>query len=89
MKQTETVSPVESPNLGAPLLCAGVTTFNALRATKTTPGALVAIQGLGGLGHLGVQYAKKLGFRVAAIARGPEKARLAPVHGDGDPIRLG
>ncbi len=66
-----------APNLAAPLLCAGVTTFNALRNAPATPGSLVGIQGLGGLGHLGVQYAKALGFRVAAIARGPEKADLA------------
>jgi D-arabinose 1-dehydrogenase-like Zn-dependent alcohol dehydrogenase len=64
-------------NLAAPLLCAGVTTFNALRNVAVAPGALVGIQGLGGLGHLGVQYAKALGYRVAAIARGPEKADLA------------
>lgn len=64
-------------HLAAPLLCAGVTTFNALRATFAAPGALVGIQGIGGLGHLGVQYAHKLGYRVAAIARGPEKADLA------------
>ncbi len=63
--------------LAAPLLCAGVTTFNALRATGAAPDALVGVQGLGGLGHLGVQYAKKLGYRVAAIARGTEKAELA------------
>lgn len=61
----------------APLLCAGVTTFNALRAAGAAPDALVGVQGLGGLGHLGVQYAKKLGYRVAAIARGDEKADLA------------
>ncbi|MCX2711651.1 alcohol dehydrogenase catalytic domain-containing protein [Mycolicibacterium sp. J2] len=66
-----------APNLAAPLLCAGITTYNALRNTSATPGALVGIQGLGGLGHLGVQYAKALGFRVAAIARGPEKSDLA------------
>jgi D-arabinose 1-dehydrogenase-like Zn-dependent alcohol dehydrogenase len=66
-----------SAHVAAPLLCAGVTTFNALRATAAPPGALVGIQGIGGLGHLGVQYAKKLGYRVAAIARGPEKAQLA------------
>ncbi|CRZ13621.1 alcohol dehydrogenase [Mycolicibacterium neworleansense] len=66
-----------SPTTAAPLLCAGVTVFNALRATAAPPGALVAIQGIGGLGHLGVQYAKKLGFRVAAIARGAEKEELA------------
>ncbi|OBC15799.1 alcohol dehydrogenase [Mycobacterium sp. 852013-50091_SCH5140682] len=70
-----------SANLAAPLLCAGVTTFNALRATGAPPGALVAIQGLGGLGHLGVQYAKKLGYRVATIARGAEKAELATALG--------
>lgn len=68
-------------NVAAPLLCAGVTTFNALRATAAPPGALVAIQGLGGLGHLGVQYAKKLGYRVAAVARGSEKAELATALG--------
>ncbi|MHA3020832.1 alcohol dehydrogenase catalytic domain-containing protein [Mycobacterium sp. BMJ-28] len=64
-------------DLAAPLLCAGVTTFNALRGANAAPGALVGIQGLGGLGHLGVQYAKALGYRVAAIARGSEKADLA------------
>lgn len=68
-------------DVAAPLLCAGVTTFNALRASTAGPGALVAIQGIGGLGHLGVQYAKKLGYRVAAIARGPEKAELATALG--------
>jgi D-arabinose 1-dehydrogenase-like Zn-dependent alcohol dehydrogenase len=61
----------------SPLLCAGLTTFNALRDLDVEPGALVGIQGLGGLGHLGVQYANKLGYRVAAIARGSEKASLA------------
>lgn len=61
----------------APLLCAGLTTFGALRRLPARPAALVAVQGIGGLGHLGVQYAKKLGFRVAAIARGTEKAELA------------
>ena len=65
------------PMLAAPLLCAGITTFNALRVSGPAPESLVAIQGLGGLGHLGVQYAKKLGFRVAAIARGTEKSELA------------
>lgn len=69
------------PSVAAPLLCAGVTVFNALRGTSAPPDALVGIQGLGGLGHLGVQYAKKLGFRVAAIARGPEKAQLAHALG--------
>lgn len=66
-----------TPTTAAPLLCAGVTVFNALRATAAPPGALVAVQGLGGLGHLGVQYAKKLGYRVAAVARGAEKSELA------------
>lgn len=61
----------------APLLCAGITTFNPLRRVHAEPGALVAIQGIGGLGHLGLQYANKLGFQVAAIARGPGKAELA------------
>src|SRR5271169_239257 len=61
----------------APLLCAGVTTFNALRNSGARPGELVAILGLGGLGHLGVQFAVKMGFRTVAIARGQDKAPLA------------
>src|SRR3974390_10050 len=61
----------------APLLCAGITTFNALRHSGALPGALVAVQGIGGLGHLGVQFANKFGYRVAAIGRGPENATLA------------
>jgi propanol-preferring alcohol dehydrogenase len=61
----------------APLLCAGITTFNALRESVARPGDLVAIVGLGGLGHLGVQYAAKMGFEVVAIARGEEKGPLA------------
>jgi propanol-preferring alcohol dehydrogenase len=61
----------------APLLCGGLTTFNALSQLHLRPGALVAIQGVGGLGHLGLQYASKLGYRVAAIARGSGKAELA------------
>ncbi|WP_420109562.1 alcohol dehydrogenase catalytic domain-containing protein [Mycolicibacter arupensis] len=61
----------------APLLCAGVTVFNALRASMAPLNTLVAVQGIGGLGHLGIQYAKKMGYRVAAIARGTEKAALA------------
>jgi len=61
----------------APLLCAGLTTFNALRNSKARPGELVAIQGVGGLGHLGIQFARRMGFRVAAIARGSEKESLA------------
>jgi propanol-preferring alcohol dehydrogenase len=61
----------------APLLCAGLTTFSALRNSPAKPGDLVAVLGIGGLGHLGVQYARHMGFRVAAIARGAEKADLA------------
>jgi alcohol dehydrogenase, propanol-preferring len=63
----------------APLLCAGLTVYSALLqgTAGALPGALVAIQGIGGLGHLGIQYAAKLGYRVAAIARGGEKAKLA------------
>jgi alcohol dehydrogenase, propanol-preferring len=61
----------------SPLLCAGLTTYNALRSLHGEPDALVAIQGIGGLGHLGLQYANKLGYRVAAIARGTDKASLA------------
>jgi D-arabinose 1-dehydrogenase-like Zn-dependent alcohol dehydrogenase len=61
----------------APLLRAGLTTFAALRKSGARPGDTVAVLGLGGLGHLGVQYARRMGFRVVAIARGPEKAALA------------
>jgi len=61
----------------APLLCAGLTTFSALRNAPAKAGDLVAVLGIGGLGHLGVQYARHMGFEVAAIARGPEKADLA------------
>jgi propanol-preferring alcohol dehydrogenase len=69
----EGMSPIDA----APLLCAGLTVFSALQQIDSAPGALVAVQGIGGLGHLGVQYANKLGFRVAAIARGTGKAELA------------
>ena len=61
----------------APLLCAGITTFNALRHSGALPGDLVAVQGIGGLGHLGIQFASKFGYNVAAIGRGPETAPLA------------
>src|SRR5207302_3247391 len=61
----------------APLLCAGLTTFNALRNSGARPGDLVAILGIGGLGHLGVQYAARMGFRTAAVARGKDKEPLA------------
>ncbi|MEV7991301.1 alcohol dehydrogenase catalytic domain-containing protein [Streptomyces sp. NPDC086077] len=61
----------------APLLCAGLTTFTALQQGRTRAGALVAVQGIGGLGHLALQYARSLGYRVAAIARGKEKEHYA------------
>jgi D-arabinose 1-dehydrogenase-like Zn-dependent alcohol dehydrogenase len=61
----------------APLMCAGLTTFNALRNSGARPGDLVGILGLGGLGHLGVQYAAKMGFRTVSIARGKDKESLA------------
>jgi D-arabinose 1-dehydrogenase-like Zn-dependent alcohol dehydrogenase len=61
----------------APLLCAGITTYNALRHSGAVPGDLVAVLGIGGLGHLGIQFANKFGYKVAAIGRGPESAALA------------
>src|SRR5262252_6040923 len=61
----------------APLLCAGITTYNALRHSGAVPGDLVAVLGIGGLGHLGIQFAAKFGFRVAAIGRGSESEPLA------------
>ena len=61
----------------APLLCAGITTYNALRHSGALPGDLVAVQGVGGLGHLGIQFANKFGYKVAAIGRGSENAALA------------
>jgi D-arabinose 1-dehydrogenase-like Zn-dependent alcohol dehydrogenase len=66
-----------TPANAAPLLCAGVTTYNALRNAKLRAGDLVAIQGIGGLGHLAVQFARRMGFRTVAIARGKEKEKLA------------
>jgi D-arabinose 1-dehydrogenase-like Zn-dependent alcohol dehydrogenase len=69
----DTLSDVDA----APLLCAGITTYNALRHSGALPGDLVAVQGIGGLGHLGVQFAHKFGYQVAAIGRGPENAALA------------
>jgi D-arabinose 1-dehydrogenase-like Zn-dependent alcohol dehydrogenase len=80
------VAPVEAlaaipESLGAaeaaPLLCAGLTTYNALRHSGALPGDLVAVQGIGGLGHLGIQFANKFGYKVAAIGRGSENAALA------------
>jgi D-arabinose 1-dehydrogenase-like Zn-dependent alcohol dehydrogenase len=69
----ESLSDVEA----APLLCAGITTFNALRHSGAMPGDLVAVQGIGGLGHLGIQFANKFGYKVAAVGRGSENASLA------------
>lgn len=66
-----------SSEQAAPLLCAGVTTFNALRNAKLRPGDVVAIQGIGGLGHLGIQFARHMGFYTVAIARGKEKEKFA------------
>ncbi len=60
-----------------PLLCAGVTTYNALRNSGARPGDTVAVQGIGGLGHLGIQYAAKMGFRTVAVSRGSDKEELA------------
>jgi D-arabinose 1-dehydrogenase-like Zn-dependent alcohol dehydrogenase len=61
----------------APLLCAGITVFNALRNAGAHPGALVAVQGIGGLGHLGIQYARQMGYHTVAIGRGADKQPLA------------
>jgi D-arabinose 1-dehydrogenase-like Zn-dependent alcohol dehydrogenase len=69
----ESLSDVEA----APLLCAGITTYNALRHSGALPGDLVAVLGIGGLGHLGIQFASKFGYKVAAIGRGSENAALA------------
>jgi D-arabinose 1-dehydrogenase-like Zn-dependent alcohol dehydrogenase len=66
-----------APEEAAPLLCAGITTFNALRHSGAVPGDLVAVHGVGGLGHLGIQFANKFGYTVVAIGRGPENAQLA------------
>jgi D-arabinose 1-dehydrogenase-like Zn-dependent alcohol dehydrogenase len=80
------VAPVEAlaavpeslaPEDAAPLVCAGITTFNSLRHSGALPGDLVAVQGIGGLGHLGIQFASKFGYKVVAIGRGPENATLA------------
>lgn len=66
-----------SPEDAAPLMCAGITTFNALRHSGATPGDLVAIQAIGGLGHLAVQFASKFGYRTVAISRGDDSKDLA------------
>src|SRR6202047_2652688 len=69
----DTLSAVEA----APLLCAGITTYNSLRHSGALPGDLVAVQGIGGLGHLGIQFASKFGSKVAAVGRGSENATMA------------
>src|SRR5208337_4054593 len=76
----DTLDAVES----APLLCAGVTTFNALRHSGAGPGDLVAVHGVGGLGHLGVQFAARQGFRTVAVNRGRDKEKLARELGASD-----
>jgi alcohol dehydrogenase len=76
------LDPIES----APLLCAGITTFNALRHCGAQPGDLVAIHGVGGLGHLGVQFAARQGFRTIAVNRGRDKEQLARSLGAHDYI---
>ena len=76
-RMPEGLSAVEA----APLMCAGLTTFNCLRNTPARAGDVVAVVGLGGLGHLGVQYAAKMGFKTVAIARGQDKAALASTLG--------
>jgi D-arabinose 1-dehydrogenase-like Zn-dependent alcohol dehydrogenase len=73
----ESLDPAEA----APLLCAGITTFNALRHSGAMPGDLAAVQGIGGLGHLGIQFASKFGYRVVAISRGKEAEALAKKPG--------
>src|SRR6266542_874709 len=72
-RMPESLDPAEA----APLLCAGITTFNALRHSGALPSDLVAVQGIGGLGHLGIQFAQKFGYEVVAIGRGPENAVVA------------
>jgi D-arabinose 1-dehydrogenase-like Zn-dependent alcohol dehydrogenase len=76
------LDPIES----APLLCAGVTTFNALRHAGAGPGDLVAVHGVGGLGHLGIQFAARQGFRTVAVNRGRDKEELAKKLGASDYI---
>jgi D-arabinose 1-dehydrogenase-like Zn-dependent alcohol dehydrogenase len=66
-----------SADEAAPLLCAGITVYNALRNSGARAGDLLAVQGIGGLGHLGIQYARQMGFRTVAIGRGRDKEPLA------------
>src|ERR1700722_14358843 len=83
------VSEALDPGESAPLLCAGITTFNALRNCGAKPGDLVAIHGVGGLGHLGVQFAARQGFRTIAVNRGRDKEALARSLGAHDYIDSG
>jgi D-arabinose 1-dehydrogenase-like Zn-dependent alcohol dehydrogenase len=76
------ISPVDA----GPLMCAGITTFNSLRNSVARAGDTVAVVGIGGLGHLGVQFASKMGFRTIAIARGKDKEPLARQLGASDYI---
>jgi len=73
-----------SPDEAAPLLCAGITVYNSLRNAGARPGDLVAIHGIGGLGHLGLQYARQMGFRTVAIGRGRDKEPMAKKLGAHD-----
>src|SRR3989475_12249635 len=75
----ESLDPAEA----SPLMCAGITTFNALRHSGAMPADLVAVQGVGGLGHLGIQFASKFGYKGAGVGRGPENAALAKKLGAG------
>jgi D-arabinose 1-dehydrogenase-like Zn-dependent alcohol dehydrogenase len=78
--RSDTLAPIPdalSPAEAAPLLCAGITTFNSLRHSGAMAGDVVAVQGLGGLGHLAIQFAGKMGFRTVAIGRGQDKESLA------------
>jgi D-arabinose 1-dehydrogenase-like Zn-dependent alcohol dehydrogenase len=79
--------PLDLDNVeAAPLLCAGITTFNALRNSGAGPGDLVAIHGVGGLGHVGIQFSRHLGFRTVAVNRGREREALARALGADDYI---
>src|SRR4051812_13681545 len=71
------ISETPSASDAGPLMCAGITEFHALRKSVARPGDVVAVLGIGGLGHLGVQFAAKMGFRTVAIARGSDKEALA------------
>ena len=76
MKQLHLYLTKLSATEAAPLMCAGITTYNALRNSGARPGDVVAILGVGGLGHLGIQFASKMGFKTIAIARGKDEEEL-------------